>query len=312
LINLEWLSELFHQKMKEATGYRLFYTYNNCTLFAIYYTLLMLYNYQASEKTLKTSAKIMLYLEEIKEMASGSTNANLVKYIPIKNRRECPVFIEKYKNIASPTQLNEIANQRFRIEEINTQNAYKLIDQSNILSVDAFLASHKQFMSNLLNNAGEYRKADMNIRFRKKSIYTAPPAIFIPSMISTLFNFLNNTEECLIIKSCVLYNQIGLVHPFSDGNGRLSRIMMNAELTANNEMKIIIPTIYRSNYLSALKALSQNRILEPFVRTLDFAQRYTQHVDWSDLNKAKVMLTQSNAFMDPREADEIGIRLTIN
>ncbi|NQY88453.1 MAG: Fic family protein [Colwellia sp.] len=204
----------------------------------------------------------MLYLEEIKEMASGSTNANLIKYIPIKNRRECPVFIEKHKNITSPTQLNEIANQRFRIEEINTQNAYKLIDQSNILSVDAFLASHKQFMSNLLNNAGEYRKADMNIRFRKKSIYTAPPAIFIPAMISTLFNFLNNTEECLIIKSCVLYNQIGLVHPFSDGNGRVQRYWFLKSLMEVNPIFYYLPIerILKQNHIKHIQALRLSNI----------------------------------------------------
>jgi len=210
----------------------------------------MLFNYQASEKILKTRAKIMLYLEEVKEMESSNTNANLVKYIPIKNRRECPLFIKKYKNITSPTQLNEIANQRFRIEEINTQNAYKMIDQFNILSVDVFLASHKQFMSNLLNNAGEYRKLNMNIRFGKKPSHAAPAAIFVPSMISTLFNFLNNTEECLIIKSCILYNQIGRVHPFVDGNGRLQRYWLLKSL-----MKVS-PIFY---YLPLERILKQNK-----------------------------------------------------
>lgn len=217
----------------------------------------MLFNYQASEKILTTRAKIMLYLEEIKEMGSGNKNANLVKYIPIKNRRACPVFLKKYKNITSPTQLNEIANQRFRIEEINTQNAYKMIDQFNILSVDAFLASHKQFMSNLLNNAGEYRKLNMNIRFRKKSICTAPAAIFVPSMISTLFNFLNNTEECLIIKSCLLYNQIGRVHPFSDGNGRIQRYWLLKSLMEVNPIFYYLPIekILKQNHIKHFQAL---------------------------------------------------------
>jgi hypothetical protein len=68
-------------------------------------------------------------------------------------------------------------------------------------------------------------------------------------------------------------------------------VMMNAELVANGEMKIIIPTIYRSNYLSALKAISQNGILEPIVRVLDFAQKYTQAIDWSDFDGARSMLT---------------------
>lgn len=183
----------------------------------------------------------MRYLEEIKEMESANIDTNLVKFIPIKNRRNCPVFIRKYKNITSPTQLNEIANQSFRIEEINTQNAYKLIDQFNIFSVDAFLASHKQLMSNLLNNAGEFRKGNMNMMSGKKLSHAAPPAPFVPSMISTLFDFLNNTQECSLIKSCVLYNQIGRVHPFSDGNGRIQRYWLIKSLMKVNPVFYYLP-----------------------------------------------------------------------
>jgi Fic family protein len=104
---------------------------------------------------------------------------------------------------------------------------------------------------------------------------------------------------------------ISEVHPFVDGNGRLSRVMMNAELVANNEMKIIIPTVYRNNYLSALKAISQNGILDPIVRVLEFAQKYTRHIDWSQFEIAKNMLTATNAFVDPLDADDKGIKLKI-
>lgn len=101
------------------------------------------------------------------------------------------------------------------------------------------------------------------------------------------------------------------VHPFLDGNGRLARVMMNAELVTNDEFPIIIPTVYRNNYLSALRALSQNKITEPLIRTLDFAQRYTAHIDWSDLKSARLQLTRTHAFTDPQTAELEGIRLRI-
>ena len=53
------------------------------------------------------------------------------------------------------------------------------------------------------------------------------------------------------------------VHPFADGNGRVARIMMNSELVAAGEQKIIIPTVYRNNYVTALKALSQSEQKHP-------------------------------------------------
>lgn len=104
---------------------------------------------------------------------------------------------------------------------------------------------------------------------------------------------------------------ISEVHPFTDGNGRVARIMMNAELVNSQEQKIIIPTVYRNNYISALKALSHNARAEPLIRTLDFAQRYTQSIDWENFKEAQKQLEQSNAFLDPNDAEDRGIRLKI-
>lgn len=99
------------------------------------------------------------------------------------------------------------------------------------------------------------------------------------------------------------------VHPFADGNGRTARILMNAELVDAGEERIIIPTIYRNNYLAALKALSQNGHAEALIRTLDYAQKWTAAVHWRDLQSTRKELARCNAFADPREADEQGIRL---
>ena len=117
--------------------------------------------------------------------------------------------------------------------------------------------------------------------------------------------------ECPLYKGIFMKFLISEIHPFADGNGRVSRIMMNAELVAAGSVKVIIPTIYRNNHLSALKALSQNSIAEPIVRCLDFAQKYVQNIDWSDFDYAQKMLEDSGAFMDSFEAEDNGVRLRI-
>ena len=100
------------------------------------------------------------------------------------------------------------------------------------------------------------------------------------------------------------------VHPFADGNGRAARLMMNAELVAAGESRIIVPTVYRNNYLVSLKALSQNGITGALPRMLDFAQRYTAAVDFSSMERARFILERTNAFADPIEEDA-GIRLVL-
>lgn len=104
---------------------------------------------------------------------------------------------------------------------------------------------------------------------------------------------------------------ISEVHPFVDGNGRIARIMMNAELVKSGEERIIIPTVFRGNYLSALKALSLNGQPTPLVRTLDYAQKWVAAIQWADLEGTRRELDGCNAFMDPSEADERGIRLRL-
>jgi fido (protein-threonine AMPylation protein) len=101
------------------------------------------------------------------------------------------------------------------------------------------------------------------------------------------------------------------VHPFVDGNGRCARIMMNAELVAADQARIIIPTVFRDNYMSALKALTHTGRSEPLIRTLDFAQNYTALIDWSDFEKAHTMLKNTHAFEDARDAEYRGIRLKL-
>jgi hypothetical protein len=101
------------------------------------------------------------------------------------------------------------------------------------------------------------------------------------------------------------------VHPFTDGNGRIARVMMNAELASSHQVRVLIPIIYRSNYLSTLRALSANAWPEPIIKTLVFAQRYVAAIPWQDLRQTIAALARTNAFIRPEEGDDKGIRLRI-
>jgi len=101
------------------------------------------------------------------------------------------------------------------------------------------------------------------------------------------------------------------VHPFEDGNGRVARVMMNAELTAAKQVRVLIPIVYRSNYITSLRALSGNAWPEPIIKTLVFAQRCVAAIPWNDIKQARLVLTRTNAFVRPEEGDDKGIRLRI-
>lgn len=160
----------------------------------------------------------------------------------------------------------------------------------------------------------EQRPDKLPGRFKQKGNRAGSSVFVEPDLVlGTLekgFGFYQGLEAPLH-RAIYMMFLISEVHPFADGNGRAARIMMNAELVAGNEQKIIIPIVYRNNYLTALKALTHNGHTAPLMRTLDFAQQYTNSIDWSDFAGAWATLKETNAFIDPVEADNQGIRLVL-
>ena len=91
------------------------------------------------------------------------------------------------------------------------------------------------------------------------------------------------------------------VHPFDDGNGRLSRIMMNAELVKAGLYKIIIPSVHLDNYLNGLRLASRDLDFRIYCKSLDQAQAYTASVNWSEYDEARQKIESDCANLTPDE-----------
>ncbi len=92
---------------------------------------------------------------------------------------------------------------------------------------------------------------------------------------------------------------ISEVHPFIDGNGRISRAMMNAELVSKGMTRIIIPSAYRGDYLSGLRSLSDVNDPVAFITQMKHAQNFVSKVDFSHRDSAISILRGCNAFEKP-------------
>jgi fido (protein-threonine AMPylation protein) len=91
------------------------------------------------------------------------------------------------------------------------------------------------------------------------------------------------------------------VHPFEDGNGRIARVMMNAELVNQNQCKIIIPTVYRDDYLLTLKKLTNKKDAAPFVQMLSKAHAFSEDLHFDNYDELYNYLLSHNAFYEPDE-----------
>ena len=88
------------------------------------------------------------------------------------------------------------------------------------------------------------------------------------------------------------------VHPFDDGNGRLARLMMNAELVSAGQCRIIITTHAREGYLDALRRLSRQSEPSLYIRTLSGAQQFVAGLQPSSYESVKAQLEKQNAFTE--------------
>lgn len=101
------------------------------------------------------------------------------------------------------------------------------------------------------------------------------------------------------------------VHPFVDGNGRSARLAMNTALVAAGDHRIIIPTILRLDYLSALTRATNRGGPDALYRVLDFAQRWVSRGDWSTVHAGLTYAQATNALMDARHAESDRVHLEV-
>jgi Fic/DOC family len=102
-------------------------------------------------------------------------------------------------------------------------------------------------------------------------------------------------------KAAYMMFMISEVHPFLDGNGRIARVMMNAELSSKGLSKIIIPTVYREDYMGALKKLTKQRDADAYIRMMLRAWEFSSHIHDEDLEEMEKYLIACNAFLSHKE-----------
>jgi len=92
------------------------------------------------------------------------------------------------------------------------------------------------------------------------------------------------------------------VHPFLDGNGRIARVMMNAELVKDSQTKIIIPTVYRDDYVGALRRITRQNDPSAYIRMMQRAWIFSATIIGEDMKTMEKHLEASNAFKEHDQA----------
>lgn len=91
---------------------------------------------------------------------------------------------------------------------------------------------------------------------------------------------------------------IAEVHPFNDGNGRISRLGMNAELESSGQARLVIPTSLRNDYLTVLEALTTSGNPEPFIAFAHKLVDVNSRVPFESFEQSLAYFKQTRALDD--------------
>jgi hypothetical protein len=75
--------------------------------------------------------------------------------------------------------------------------------------------------------------------------------------------------------------------------------MMNAELVKGNQTRIIVPTVFREDYLLSLRKLSHDKEPTVLLKVLDRLQLFSDNLYGDNFDELNAYLVKCNAFEEP-------------
>lgn len=163
--------------------------------------------------------------------------------------RETQLVIEEGITVGgkSITETLEAKNHPGAIEFVE-----RLVDARSELTEDVVLQLHKLIMSNITEDAGHYRTMGVRIT---GATFMPPPSSEVKPRVDALLKWLReNPDELTPMElAAVFHHRLVQLHPFSEGNGRTARLLMNALLMKDGyPFIVIVPKLDRPKYLEAL------------------------------------------------------------
>lgn len=107
----------------------------------------------------------------------------------------------------------------------------QLAKDPNFVFNEGYLRSFHFMMlqHDLSKHPGNWRPGPIFVRDEKtgENVYEGPLAETVPKLISELISYLNSLEDAdhFVVKAAMAHLNLVMIHPFSDGNGRMARCL---------------------------------------------------------------------------------------
>lgn len=163
----------------------------------------------------------------------------------------------------------EVINHKQAIDYVET-----IVQNQNALSEWQIKSIHQLVLKNIDDhNAGQYRQENVVIAGAE---HLQPNCFKVPEAMTALIEqYQASTNWHPVELAARLHVDFVGIHPFIDGNGRTSRLLMNFELMRHGYLPIIIPVEQRLSYYEALDTAHTENDYDLFINLVSDLERQT-------------------------------------
>lgn len=225
--------------------------------------------YTITSKILNLSTKISEELVNLKFNSSSKATPMLRKKNRIKTLAGTLEIEGNFLGVDNITAILEGKRVLATVSELaevkGAIKAYNKLDEYRFDNIDDLLYAHKILMNEILNTAGNFRSVNVQV-----GVHIAPQANMVNDLMVKLFSWLENSDEHLLLKSCIFHYEFEFIHPFSDGNGRIGRLWQSVILNTYNPLFSLLPTEstvrdHQEEYYKALENSTDKGESTPFI-----------------------------------------------
>ena len=142
---------------------------------------------------------------------------------------------------------------------------FRTLKEGNAITEEFGLKLHSILMNGIREDAGIYRRHA--VRIAGSNVPTAN-YLKVPELMKSLFRQVGKKSQDVVHKATETHSHFEQIHPFSDGNGRVGRLLLCAMLLKENFPPAVIRQKSRRFYIAALRKSQLDNdlsLLEDFV-----------------------------------------------
>ncbi|MDP2014458.1 MAG: Fic family protein, partial [Actinomycetota bacterium] len=220
-----------------------------------------------------------------------------------------------YGNKGNSSAVAMVDATRATRELMDSISVSKVITGSDLLRAQAALmaadaselpyAGHLRTMQNWVGGS-DYSPRD--------ALLAPPPPELVPALFDDIVQFSNRTHMPSLLLAAIAHAQFETVHPFTDGNGRIGRALVNAILRVRGTTtQIVIPlasalVARKDEYFAALESFRAGDA-EPIVMSFVTASQIATDESAATAVRLKDIPTQWRDELGPTRSDSAALRI---